>query len=212
MDAAAGGDFDVVLEQTFTTTDVEQLAQDLVAEGPDTVLISAFEDDTALLIEAIADAADGAIPFVLFGTDANTGGGIVDLVSDAALLDGMVGTFVAAPAADDFLSQMSDLDDPTYAAEADDAVVLAALATISGASDSPGSIETEIVRVASGGTDCASFSDCASLLADGDDIRYAGRSGDLDLTVDLERETASVLSFRYDQSGEFEFESVILQG
>ncbi len=212
MDAAAGGDFDVVLEQTFAATDVEQLAQVLVAESPDTVLISAFEDDTALLIDAIAEAAGGPIPFALFGTDANTGGGLVDLVSDATLLDGMVGTFVASPAADEFLSQMSDLGDPSYAAEAYDAVVLAALATISGSSDSSGSIETEIVGVASGGTDCTSFADCAALLADGDDIRYVGRSGDLDLTTDLERETASVLAFRYDQAGGFEFESAILQG
>lgn len=212
MDAAAGGDLDVVLEQTFGTADVSQLVDDLLADDLDAVLISAFEEDTAAVIDAIAEASGGTIPFALFGTDANTGGNLAGLVSDPTLLDGMVGTFVASPSDDDLLAELVDLADPTYAAEAYDSVVLAALAATAAGSDDAGSIETAIVDVSSGGVECTRFAECVDLLTSGEDIRYAGRSGELDLTGDLERATAPILVFRYDAAGSFDFDAVIQQG
>ncbi len=135
------------------------LATELVDSEPEAVVIAGFEEDTAALIDAIVAEA-GSVPFSLHGTDANTGGGLPGLVADPASLTGMTGLFPAAPVDDEFAARLDEsgaIDDPTYAAETYDAVVLAALATRADDSDDPASIADQLVDVSRGGTPCEDY-------------------------------------------------------
>ncbi|MFK7918403.1 MAG: ABC transporter substrate-binding protein [Ilumatobacter sp.] len=213
-DAASAAGLDVVHERGYDPGDEDDLAsiaQELLDDGPDAVLIAGFEEDTAAVISAIAAGNDGSVPFALYGTAANTGGGLVDLVGSPEVVSGMVGTFLAAPADAEFLTRLGDLSDPTYGAESYDAVILVALAAVADDSDAPASLADQIVDVSRSGIECTEFAECAALLDAGEDIDYQGRSGAVDLTDDFELATASVLVFRYDTAGEFQFERMIGQ-
>lgn len=213
-DAAVEAGIEVVHERSYdpgNAADIAAIAQELLDDGPDAVLIAGFEGDTAAIIDAVASGNGGVVPFALYGTAANTGGGLAELVESPALVTDMVGTFLAGAVDADFLDQLGGLDDPTYAAEAYDGVVLAALAALAGQSDSAGSIADQIVEVSRAGTACSGFAECAALLDDGVDIDYQGRSGVVDLTDDSELAAGSVLVFRYDAAGDFVFERMISQ-
>lgn len=213
-DAAVEAGIEVVHERSYDPDDAADLAaiaQELLDDGPDAVLIAGFEDDTAAIINAVASANGDLVPFALYGTAANTGGGLAALVASPAHIEGMAGTFLAGAPDEAFLERVGPLDDATYAAEAYDAVVLAALAAIADDSDAAGSIADQIIDVSRSGMACTEFTECAALLDDGVDIDYQGRSGAVDLTDDSELAAGSVLVFRYDAIGEFVFERMISQ-
>lgn len=213
---AAGGPIDVVLDETYDGR-IGEIAQILVDEDPDAVLITGFEQDTAALLDAIDDITSTGLPFAVYGTDGNTGGGLVDELTrleNPELATGMTGTFVAAPIDEEFAARVAaagDTTDETYSAEAYDAVVLAALAAIADDSDDPELVVDQLIDASSGGTLCSTFAECAEILEAAGDIDYQGRSGDVDLNDDFERAVASISVFRYDSAGEFVFERTIQQ-
>ena len=215
MQALADSGLELVVEETYDSAEgAAALAAELIDSEPEAVVIAGFEEDTAALIDAIVATA-GSVPFPLYGTDANTGGDLADLVADPASIAGMTGVFPAAPVDEEFAARLNEagaLDDPTYAAETYDAVVMAALATLADDSDAPTSIADQLIDVSRGGTPCNDYATCAGLLDEGADIDYQGRSGDVDLTDDFERERAPVIVFRYDEAAEFVFEPVIEPG
>ena len=76
------------------------------------------------------------------------------------------------------------LPSSTYAGEAHDAVVLAALAATVGGDDGGAAIGRFLRGVSSGGIPCRSFAECLHVLTTDPDIDFAGVSGALDLTED----------------------------
>lgn len=81
--------------------------------------------------------------------------------------------------------------DVRFAAEAYDAVILAALAAVSSGDDGGASLALAVVGVSGGGVGCASFGECLEVMKSRDDIDYDGISGPLDLDVDDEETPAS---------------------
>lgn len=84
-----------------------------------------------------------------------------------------------------------------FAAEAYDAVVLAALAAIVAGDDAGASIGGALVDVSIGGIKCSSFGECVDVLGTQDDIDYDGLSGsvNLDAAGDPERGTFTLVEF-----------------
>jgi branched-chain amino acid transport system substrate-binding protein len=69
-----------------------------------------------------------------------------------------------------------------YGPESYDAVIISALAAIAAEDDSGEAIGANIVDVTREGTKCATFEECKTLLEDGEDIDYDGKSGPADMT------------------------------
>lgn len=86
-----------------------------------------------------------------------------------------------------------------YAAEAYDAVILAALAAEAAGTDGA-SLADEIIALTTGSTSCAFFVDCRDLIRDGVDIDYRGVSGPLVMNSSGEniRTNFSVVTFGED--------------
>jgi len=119
-------------------------------------------------------------------TDGNT----ADYSKDFAkgTLEGAQGTIPGADPDQTFKDRVSGwaevgegkpLTDYSYAAESYDATILAALAAVKGGKTDSQTIRDNYAAVsgATDGEECNTFADCAALLADGKEIRYAGPSG-----------------------------------
>jgi ABC-type branched-subunit amino acid transport system substrate-binding protein len=72
------------------------------------------------------------------------------------------------------------MEDPNYAAESYDAVVLIALATEAAGTDGSAAA-AEIVNVSREGEACSTYEECLPLVQAGTDINYEGKSGPADL-------------------------------
>jgi branched-chain amino acid transport system substrate-binding protein len=77
----------------------------------------------------------------------------------------------------------SEYGEPPYAFNANmyDATILAGLAMVAADSTDGAAINEGILEVASGGTACSSFEECAEALSNGEDVNYEGASGPVDL-------------------------------
>lgn len=98
-------------------------------------------------------------------------------------LEGMRATSSSAVVTDAFFARLEStssakgrLADTSFAAEAYDATVIVALATLAAGSDGV-ELAGHIVDVTRSGTECDSFAACKQLLESGSDIAYVGASG-----------------------------------
>jgi branched-chain amino acid transport system substrate-binding protein len=115
-------------------------------------------------------------------------------------LEGAKGTFPGAdPEAiqERLLGVNPDLNDFTYGPESYDATALAALAAIQGDSVDSNTIKDNLVEVSRGGTKCMGFSECADLLADGEDIDYEGYSGPIEFSPEGDVTAATIGIYQY---------------
>ncbi|NRQ40111.1 ABC transporter substrate-binding protein [Nonomuraea sp. NN258] len=96
-------------------------------------------------------------------------------------LTGTRGTLAGVAVGPDFQARMRALDpaltDFSYAAEAYDAVIVAALAARAAQGDLGKSVAGRLATVSGGGRPCTTFRACADLLESGTDIDYDGLSG-----------------------------------
>jgi len=95
---------------------------------------------------------------------------------------GFAGTTPAGEITEDFQTRLCEIDpnleDFNYAAEAYDAIVITALATLV-AGDDGSAHAAEINGVTRDGEKCTAFADCVALIDEGADIDYDGASGPL---------------------------------
>ncbi|RZS56516.1 branched-chain amino acid transport system substrate-binding protein [Microcella putealis] len=109
---------------------------------------------------------------------------------DAGALEGARGVVVGAAVDDEFAARLAladpFLDSYPYAAEAYDAVLLAALAATVLADEGGASLIAGLPQVASEGAPCSSYGECLQFLVDEPDagLNYEGLAGPLDMTVD----------------------------
>jgi ABC-type branched-subunit amino acid transport system substrate-binding protein len=117
----------------------------------------------------------------LYGSDGNMSSSFGDALKDQpGLLAGMKGTAPLTPITEEFKRRVRGVDptlpDFNYAGEAYDAVVVAALAAeVAHSTDAP-TIAKYVVGVTVGGTTCATFKDCTTLVRDNENIQYRGVS------------------------------------
>jgi hypothetical protein len=129
-----------------------------------------LDDDpgATVLVDAGDPEFDGDTPTYLVGGPNDTDAGAPE------------GTKVVVPGAEvsgDLLGRLPAGADPTGAAEAYDAVVIAALAAEAAATDDPQRLAAQIPGVTQGGATCLSFVECRALIADGEDVDYDGLGG-----------------------------------
>ena len=128
-------------------------------------------------------AADPGRPLVvrLYGSDANMTSSLKDKLADApGLLTGMTGTSPLLELSETFQQRLRGVDpslvDYGYAAEAYDAVMLAALAAESARTTTPTTVAKYVVAASTSGTVCGSAAGCLPLAKAGKDFAYRGMS------------------------------------
>jgi len=154
-----------------------------LATKPDAIVVLAFDETKSIIPELKSQNADMS---KIYMSDGNTADYSKDF--DKGTLTGAQGTIPGASPKDELKQQLADfykqssgkqLLDYSYAAESYDATVLAALAAEKGKGTDAGTIQANMAAVsgADGGTECATFEECKTLLGDGEDIHYTGPSG-----------------------------------
>jgi branched-chain amino acid transport system substrate-binding protein len=154
-----------------------------LASNPDAIVVLAFDETKALVPELAGQGWDMSKTYY---SDGNT----ADYSKDfpAGMLEGAQGTIPGADASAEFKARLSGwsefaegkaLDDYAYGAESYDATILSALAALKGGDTTAPTIQKNLAAVsgATGGTECATFKECADLIAGGEEVRYAGPSG-----------------------------------
>ena len=183
--AAALREADVVVEVLRYTSGEGEAAAEVAAEvaaaRPDALGLVGFEE-AGVLLDALAGRGVGPQDVPLHLVDGNTasydGATSVDLTGTTGLLPG--------PAPDEALGARlagvtGDLEGQDFAAQAYDAVVLAALAAESVGSDDPADWADRLDDVSREGTACTAYLECRDLVRAGEDVDYDGLSGPLDL-------------------------------
>jgi len=167
--------------------------------------------DTAPVVDALVDAGRGPREHPTYGTDGNLGERLGDLVADRTSLGCMRGLLAVAPADDDFAAALrAGLDvrsagsgDPVldHAAEAYDAVVVAAVAAEAAGAADGAAIAAALPAVTTGGTPCDAPARCLELARQGADLAYVGRSGPLPFDAAGNRSEAVLTLVAFDADG-----------
>ena len=154
-----------------------------LGSNPDAIVILAFDETKAIVPELKAQGWDMTKTYY---SDGNTSDFSKDFPKGT--LEGAQGTVPGADTSQEFKdlvngwyqsAEGNELTDYLYAGESYDATILAALAAIKGGSTESQTVRDNFAAVsgATDGTECATFQECADLLAAGEEIRYAGPSG-----------------------------------
>ena len=97
----------------------------------------------------------------------------------------------------------STVTDFRYAAEAYDAVMLAALAAIVAGNDGGAAVAQSLVDVSAGGIKCLGFAECRTVLKTQDDIDYDGISGPVNLNEQGDPRPAHFGVYQYNGENKF---------
>jgi branched-chain amino acid transport system substrate-binding protein len=183
------------------STDFTSAIQTLLATGPDALVVISFDEITTIAEQLAGQGFDFAN---LYGVDGNYGViGEDDTNVDIAGAQ-FTNPGVQAPA--EFQQKLQDVvaaegGDPltvfSYAAESYDATVLLALAALQGGATDGATIRDNLLEVSANGTVCESFTDCAELIASGEDIDYNGISGPITFDENGDPTEAYVSIFQY---------------
>ena len=125
----------------------------------------------------------------------------------AGMLAGARGVIQGVKPSKDFSARITAADrkvtDFRYAAEAYDAVMLAALAAMSVKNDSGEAVAGGLRAASAEGIKCLSFSECRTALKTIDDIDYDGVSGPVDLTEAGDPDRAHFGVYKYNGENKF---------
>jgi branched-chain amino acid transport system substrate-binding protein len=197
--------------QTTFSTEVGAV----LASNPDAIVILAFDETKAIVPELKGQGWDMSKTYY---SDGNTADYSKDFPKGT--LEGAQGTIPGADASQEFKDRVSGwseaaegqpLQDYAYAAEAYDATILAALAAIKGGGTDSPTIQKNYAAVSgsTGGTECATFSECADLLANGEEIRYAGPSGIGPINKQNDPSSAFVGIYTFDENNKNVFTTTV---
>lgn len=196
---------EVVAEASFNVGDAQFDAQveTIKAQNPDAVAIVSF-DQFKTIAPLLVNAGISADKFYMVD------GNLSDYGSEIPVsLEGAQGTKAGPALADDFTSRLQDfwtgegnaeVKDFTYAAEAYDAVILVALASLAAGSTDGADIAAKMQEVSGGtgdGKKCTSFADCAKIINDGGTADYDGYSGDVTFDEAGDPQGASIGIYKY---------------
>ncbi|GAB3028848.1 hypothetical protein GCM10027052_00670 [Parafrigoribacterium mesophilum] len=212
---AAGGA--LVVQQSFgaETKDLAPVVAAIVKAAPQSVaLVSPFSAmaQNQALITALSAAGFGGAKLWL------TSGNLADYSQalPAGLLKDVNGILEGDTTNEAFdkrvLSAGPSVTDYRYAAEAYDAVMLAALAAIVGHNDTGAGIARQLRGVSSGGIKCQSFGECLDVLKTQKDIDYDGVSGPLTLDAAGDPSPAHYGVYRYSAENQYSRVGDVLAG
>lgn len=189
----------------FTPTEesVSAAVAAVVAADPDVVTV-------------IADSVSG--PAIINAIDAEAGTGITYVVNDAIrrpaastqpfsarLARRVVGVAPQAVSGNagftDSLLAIDPASTALFAHNAYDCLNIIALAATASGSTQPADIAAALTAVTNSGTDCATFTACATALEEGRNINYNGPSGNLSIDSDGNVASADFDRFGFDATG-----------
>ncbi|WP_337004431.1 MULTISPECIES: ABC transporter substrate-binding protein [unclassified Microbacterium] len=195
----------VVESVSFNVGDAQFDAQveSIKAQNPDAVAIVSF-DQFKTIAPLLVNAGISADKFYMVD------GNLSDYGTDIPVsLEGAQGTKAGPALADDFTDRLQafwtgegndEVKDFTYAAEAYDAVILVALASLAAGSTKGTDIAAKMQEVSGGSGDgekCTSFADCAKIINDGGTADYDGYSGDITFDEAGDPQGASIGIYKY---------------
>ena len=196
---AAGGK--VVDQELFNEGDSQFSSQvdKVVAAKPDAIAVISF-DQAKQIIPLLT--AKGVKPTQMFFVDGNTSDYSKDL--KPGTLKGAQGTTPGTFAKDDFKKQLATVDpglkDYNYAGESWDAVNLIALAAEEAKSTKGTDIAAHLQDVSEGGQKCNDFASCVTLLRQGKDIDYDGKSGPVSFAKNGDPQEAYIGIYQFDDN------------
>jgi branched-chain amino acid transport system substrate-binding protein len=175
------------------------------AANPDAVVLITFGEG-AELAQGLIEASMGPADLQWYVTDGFKDEVTVDEVDAAnpALFEGIRGTApsVAPPDGEpSFPDRFAEFapDVPTiFSPHFYDCTMIIALAAQEAGSDDPAVFVEHMQTVTNDGTECTSWEDCASLIAEGEDIDYQGASGTVDLDDNGEPTAGAYDVYTYD--------------
>ena len=186
-----------------------------LATKPDAIVVLAFDETKSIIPELKSQNAPMS---KIYMSDGNTADYSKDF--DPGTLEGAQGTIPGASPKDDLKQRLAeyykkssgkDLADYSYAAESYDATTLAALAAVKGKGTDSGTIQANMDKVSGvdGGTECATFKDCKTLLDGGKDIHYTGPSGIGPFDANNDPSTAYIGIYKFDGDNKPVYQSAI---
>jgi len=213
--ALEAGGATVGAEETFepASTDFNSALTSVLATDPDALVVISFDE-----IKTIAEqlAAKGFDFSKLYGADGNYG-----VITDKDTNVDIAGAQFTNPGVEakaEFQEKLQALvkdqgSDPltvfSYAAESYDATTLLALAALQGKGTDGATLKDNLQSVSEGGTKCESFTDCAKLIADGEDIDYDGISGPITFDKNGDPTEAYVSIYKYATGNKTSFEEQV---
>ncbi len=187
--------------ETYDTSDASYITEvrKIRAADPDAIVVVGYTETTAIARELVRQGL-GARGHKWYFTDGYHSSGESTRLPRGTLT-GAKATQAGAEVAGAFQQRLLAVDsaptDFTYAPEAYDATIVAALATVAAGRDDPKVIAATMAGVTRGGERCTDFRTCAGLLAAGRDIDYDGASGPIDFTDKGDPAKASIGVFQY---------------
>ncbi len=208
--AVAAGGGTIVYSEPYApeSTSFDDVVADVIASGPDAVVIVAFEEGVQL-IQAMIEQGAGPQDIQLYITDGMATGELGALIDEAnpSIASGMKGTQPAAApstgaaffpgAFAEFAPDVSTI----FSAQSYDCAILIALAAEAAGSNNSADIAAQMVAVSRDGEKCSTFAECKDLLATGADIDYDGASGAIDFLDVGEPGTGIYEVYEYDADG-----------
>ena len=196
---------EVVADASFNVGDAQFDAQveTIKAQNPDAVAIVSF-DQFKTIAPLLVNAGISADKFYMVDGNLSDYGDEIPVS-----LEGAQGTKAGPALADDFTDRLQtywtgegnpEVKDFTYAAEAYDAVVLVALASLAAGSTEGADIAAKMQEISGGSGDgekCKSFADCAKIINDGGTADYDGYSGDVTFDENGDPQGASIGIYKY---------------
>jgi ABC-type branched-subunit amino acid transport system substrate-binding protein len=196
---------EVVADASFNVGDAQFDAQveTIKAQNPDAIVIVSFEQFKTIA-PLLVNAGISADKFYMVD------GNLSDYGTEIPVsLEGAQGTKAGPALEDDFTERLQtfwtgegnpEVKDFTYAAEAYDAVVLVALASLAAGSTEGADIAAKMAEVSGGSGDgekCTSFTECAKIINDGGTADYDGYSGDVTFDENGDPQGASIGIYKY---------------
>ena len=208
--AIASGGGTIVYNTPYApeATSFDDVVQDVVASGPDAVVLVAFEEGIQIL-QTMVEQGAGPDAIQIYITDGMATGELGVLIdeSNPGIASGMKGTQpAAAPSSGaaffpqafaEFAPGVSTI----FSAQSYDCAILIALAAEAAGSNDSADIAAAMVDVSRDGEKCSTFADCKDLLAGGTNIDYDGASGAIDFLDVGEPGTGIYEVYEYNAGG-----------
>ena len=213
--ALTEGGIDVAANLTYEPegTAFDSEVQQVVEASPDAVVLIGYAGDGGKVLAEMIRQGVGPADMPIYVTDGMQSNELYQNVdaTDPSVVAGIKGTAAAAAEGGTFEADIAEFE-PTlaqtaYATQSYDCVMLFALAAEKAQSDAPKSIAAETVNVSRGesddATECSTWADCLTAVADGGDVNYQGASGNVDLNDIGELSTGSFDLYVYGEDGTF---------
>ncbi len=205
---------EVVAEASFNIGDAQFDAQvsTVMAANPDAIVVVSYDEFKTIAPLLVNAGFDPSKFYLVDGNLSNT----YDTELPAVKLEGAKGTKPGPALEDDFTDRLqaywtgegnAEVEDFTYAAEAYDAVVLMALASLAAGSTEGVDIAAKMQEVSGGSGDgekCTSFADCAEIINGGGVADYDGYSGDITYDENGDPKGAAIGVFQYGADNTYE--------